>query len=127
MKLSLKLIYIAGPYGDAGGYLAIDRNIARAREVAAYLAESGVGFVCPHLNSAHFEVITPDVPHTFWYELDLRMLAACDAILLLDGWTVSNGAKQEHSKALELGLPVFYQADMAALGMWLADNRRVPA
>lgn len=91
----MNIVYIAGPYGDKSGYLAIDRNIAKAREAAAWCAENGLGFFCPHLNSAHFEAVTLGVPNTFWREMDLRFLKVCDWMLMLNGWEQSEGARLE--------------------------------
>lgn len=104
----MKIVYIAGPYSDKDGYLAIDRNIALAREAAAWLASNGIGFVCPHLNSAHFEAIVPEVPVDFWYEMDLRILKSCDAMLMLPFSDYSTGAIRERYdfETMERG-PVF--------------------
>lgn len=106
----MKLVYIAGPYtGD--NYLAVEANIAQAREAAAWLANNGVGYYCPHLNSAHFEAITPDVPIAFWYEMDYRLLDVCDALLVLPGWEKSWGTARELERAQEQNKPVFYWLD----------------
>lgn len=107
----MKIVYIAGPYGDAGGYLQIDRNIAQAREAAADLAAAGIGYVCPHLNSAHMEAIVPDVPVTFWHELDDELLRRADAILILPRWHDSSGTRREMRIAEKLGKPAFYYGD----------------
>lgn len=104
----MKIVYIAGPYGDAGGYLAIDANIAKAREAAAWLISYGVGFICPHLNSAHFEVIAPGVPVERWYELDLALMRAADALLVLEGWTLSKGTQAEIVEWEKTGKPIYY-------------------
>lgn len=104
----MKVVYIAGPYGDAGGFV-------RARELAATLAINDIGFCCPHLNSAHFEVITPEVPVSFWRELDLKLLQACDGVAVLAGWQRSEGTKAEIAEAEKLGLRVFYLTDLEEL------------
>jgi len=104
----MKIVYIAGPYGDSGGYLAIDRNIACAREAAAALADEGYGYYCPHLNSAHFEVIALEADTAFWYEMDLRFLEVADAMLMLDGWEASDGAQRERGAARARRIPVYY-------------------
>src|SRR5262245_38181154 len=104
----MKVIYLAGPYRgkthDYRSYFDIGRNILAAAEVAARLANQGIGYLCPHLNSAHFEVITPGVTPQYWYELDLKLMAACDAIFLLPGWEKSNGAWAEFEAAQASGL-----------------------
>lgn len=112
----MRFVYIAGPYTSltrnrglgADAYHDIERNIAKAREAAAWLANHGIGFFCPHLNSDHFEVITPDVPADYWYEMDLQFLKACDAILLLPGWEDSKGSCAERDLAVERGMRLFY-------------------
>ncbi len=104
MTSAPRCIYIAGPYG-ASDYLSIDRNIARAREAAAWCAEHGLFYFAPHLNSAHFENVTPTVPETFWKALDMHLLQFCSDVLLLDGWEYSNGAQAEYAVALHNGMP----------------------
>lgn len=104
----MKLIYIAGPYGDAGGFLSIDRHIAAAREAAASLVVEGIGYICPHLNSAHFEAVVPEVPVSFWYELDEELLKRADAVAVLFDFEESNGTAREIDLAIERGMPIFY-------------------
>lgn len=104
----MKIVYIAGPYGDAGGYLAIERNIAKARDAAAWLASNGLGYYCPHLNSAHFEAIVPNVPVEFWYAMDLALMPIADALLVLDGWTESKGTQAEIVEWAHTCKPLFY-------------------
>lgn len=109
--MSERVVYIAGPYTGPqprpDDYLAIDRNIANAREAAAELARCGIRFFCPHLHSAHFEAITPQVPPEFWYELDIHFLKACDVLLLLPGWQSSKGTMQELAIAQSRDMPTY--------------------
>lgn len=104
------LIYIAGLYtkGD------IDANISAARKVAIEVWESGNWALCPHLNTAHFE---QDCRASYedYMAGDLRMIATCDAILMLPSWQESNGAKIEHEYAKSIGLPIYYYPDQTAL------------
>lgn len=116
----MKYIYIAGPYmgparhHDWRDYSIIDRNIAQARDAFVALAQAGIGAFCPHLHSAHFEVIAPDVGPAYWYELDFRFLRACDALYLLPGWQESTGSLAEKAMAeFELHIPVFEDIDQA--------------
>ncbi len=114
-------VFIAGPYKgvnkphDYSAYEDIDRNISRARYWAAELARRGIYFFCPHLNSAHFEVITPEVPDTYWYHLDLDILKSASAILMIPGWEESQGAQRERTLAEKLGIPVFTVDQLDAL------------
>ena len=106
------IIYIAGPYmgrhHDYRSYFDIDRNITDAEEMAARLARHSYGFFNPHAHSAHFEVITPEVKPSYWYELDMHFLEGCDAILMLPTWGRSAGARKERDWAVTNGMPVFY-------------------
>ena len=111
----MKLIYIAGPYGDKGGYLSIDRNIAHAREAAAWCARNGLGYYCPHLNSAHFEVIVPEVPVEFWYAMDLRFIEVADAMLVLPGWERSTGTQGEMEAIEKAGKSWWHWVDRDGL------------
>ena len=121
-------VYIAGPYAgpthDSGSYLIIDANIGRARYAASRLANAGVPYFCPHLNSAHFEVITPDVEPSFWYDLDMRILKFSSALLLLDGWEGSKGTNMERDEALALGLPCFEITDFDELVAWWKAGKK---
>ena len=112
----MNIVYIAGPY-TGKTYEEVDRHIVAARDAAASLAKAGVGFLCPHMNSAHFEVITPDVGADYWYELGLELLAACDALYLLPGWQDSVGSRKERDHALKTGIPVF--DDLNAVIRWM--------
>ena len=107
----MKIVYIAGPYmgatHDYRSYFEIERNITVAAEAAATLVTHGYGFFCPHLHSAHFEVIVPRAPVEFWRELDCAFLEVCDAMLMVGEWRESKGACHEKRVAEMRGLPVF--------------------
>lgn len=56
--------------------------------------------------------ILPYHPDHSWQKYmlaDIEALMACDAILMLENWTDSKGAKIEHAIAEKLGLAVYYQ------------------
>ncbi len=121
-------VYVAGPYmgqkrlHDFRDYEEIDRNISRAREAAAFLANSNVPYFCPHLNSAHFEVITPNVKPEYWYQMDIELLKPASAILLLGGWEDSKGTLKEIEVARELHIPVFYPEERDELVEWWKEG-----
>lgn len=126
----LSFVYIAGPYRAKGGghdatvYLEIDRNIAKAREAAAFLAQNLVPFFCPHLNSCHFEVIAPNTPPQYWYDLDMEILEHASAIWLIDGWENSGGALAERDRANELGIINWMPNSGVELVDWWKKNER---
>lgn len=88
------------------------------------LAKAGIGYICPHLNSAWFETLVPEVPPAFYYEMGLLQLEACDAILMLEGWEESKGAKVEHGFAEDWDIPIFY--DIPAAIKWVAEEAKQP-
>jgi len=99
------ILYLAGKYrGD------IDANIAAARKVAIELWEAGFTVICPHLNTAHFEVDCR-VPEEAYLRGDLEILNRCDAIVMLPGWQSSEGACAERECALHAIIPVYYWPD----------------
>jgi nucleoside 2-deoxyribosyltransferase len=108
--MTRRYIFLAAPYQGTGthdhtSYFAIHANISRVHAMALALARLGYGFFAPHVHSAHNEVIAPDVPAAYWYELDLHFLHACDAVLRLPG--DSRGADAECREAAKSGIPVY--------------------
>ena len=89
------IVYIAGPY-RAPTENGVQQNIDRARAAAIEIAEMGLGFFCPHLNSDHMGGVIPDDE---WIEMDLAILrGCCKAILMLEGWKKSTGAAREYRR-----------------------------
>lgn len=80
------------------------------------VAEKNFADVAELLTTSGHEPINPMtlVPyhkdHTWHYYMaeDIKALLYCDAIIMLDNWTNSKGAKIEHGIAVGLGLPVYY-------------------
>ncbi len=102
----MKIIYLSGPYSGKD-YNAIEANIQRAEAWAIHLWNKGYGVFCPHLNTRHFEVKVAEAEQADYLEFDLRIVAVCDAMLMLPGWTGSLGACKERARARALGRPVF--------------------
>lgn len=97
-------IYIAGPMR---GYL--EHNFPAFRRAAAAFAALGWETVSPvDIGQALFGN-QPDVPGGEYIRADVKALADCSAIALLDGWERSTGARCEAVVALTIGLQ-FYDA-----------------
>lgn len=91
------LLYVAGPYrGD------VRRNIARAGLIAARLWELGHTVICPHLNTAHFELLTT-VSNDQYVERDLEIVRRVDGLVMVPGWQESEGARSERKLASWMG------------------------
>ena len=64
--------------------------------------------VIPHCNSAEFELLTDAVGEEFWLDGTMRLMEACDAVLMIPGYKQSRGALAEKERALGLKMPVYY-------------------
>lgn len=104
------VLYVAGPY-RAPTPEGIAANIQAAREVAIKLWAAGHFALCPHLNTANFE-LDSGLSDEMYLDGDLKILARCDGIVMLPTWTSSTGATGEHEYALAQGIPVYYWPDM---------------
>lgn len=100
----MKLVYVAGPYRSPTPW-GVERNIRAAMDAAAQVWAAGLAAVCPHANSAHMEGVTSDAN---FLAGTLEMLRRCDAVLVIEGWQNSEGARGEVKEACRLGLPVLY-------------------
>jgi nucleoside 2-deoxyribosyltransferase len=100
------LIYVAGKYSGANDSQVKD-NIRNAALVASRLWEKGHAAICPHTNTSQFELIDCTATYEQYLQGDLKMLARCDAIVMVPGWEESRGAVTERLYAVELGIPVF--------------------
>lgn len=110
-----KLVYIAGPFRGKS-HFAIAENIRNAERAALNVwalacAYPGLAALCPHANTAHFQDALPD---RVWLEGDLSMLYVCDAVLLVEGWERSSGARKEYEEAKARNIPCF--TDIYELG-----------
>ena len=118
----MKIIYIAGPYRAKTPW-GIEKNIHKARELAAQLVEQchtlGGYPLVPHTNTAHFDGWAPD---QYYLEGTLEIMRRCDALLMINGWENSSGARGELEEAKRLKLPIFYSLE--ALKAWLQSSSR---
>jgi Domain of unknown function (DUF4406) len=103
----MRLVYLAGPYTNVDIRQQL-RNINNARDTALLCAEARIAYFCPHLNSRLFDKYLPEVPKEYYMRNDIRILHACDAILLLPQWITSQGCELELLVAAEMNLPKFY-------------------
>lgn len=101
-------VYISGPItAETPEQLAA--NIQRGAAMAKRVWEWGHGAHCPHLNSSFPGA--DEIPHAQYMEFDLRMLAACDAIIMLEGWEMSVGAEMEYRAAKTTWVLIFHEGD----------------
>ena len=110
-------IYIAGKYRAKTKY-QIEQNIITAWQWSLRLVlECKAWPQCPHLCGQHMEGAADD---EFFLEATLEQMRRCDAVFLMPGWELSEGARGEKAEAEKLGIPVF--TDFNQLKSWIALN-----
>ncbi len=111
----MKVVYIAGPFRAPNAWL-VECNIRKAEAMALAVAEAGAMPLCPHTNTRFFNGTCTD---TFWIAGTLELLRRCDAIIMVQGWEKSSGARGERDVAQALDLPVFEPDEVLKLQQWL--------
>lgn len=101
------VVFICGPFRAETEY-ARRENIQKAEFVAKRLAEKGIYYICPHLNSAHFQGIGED---SFWLSMYQELLLRCDVIYVLAGAKESSGSMAELSLAIDKGITIVYSME----------------
>ncbi|HTJ17788.1 MAG TPA: DUF1937 family protein [Steroidobacteraceae bacterium] len=119
MILASTLVYIAGPFSGADRG-AVEANIHRAALRGVEVAKLGACPIVPHSNTSlpEYEHVQP---YKFWIAATLEMMRRCDALLTVDGWELSSGARGEVNAMQKMGKPVFH--DLDHLRMWLNGRR----
>jgi len=102
-------IYIAGKYTDADRK-QIDKNVEKADQAAREIARRGHTPFCPHKLTNYWEN-DPVLKFEDFLRIDKEWLRLCDAVLMLDNWQESGGAREELEFASALGLRVFWSVD----------------
>lgn len=106
-RQGIKTVYVAGPY-RAPTREAVAQNVAAARHVGRLCAQKGWFPVMPTVNTAHFDHDFPELADDqFWLDGTLELMRRCDAVVLVDGWQHSSGARGEIEEARKLGIKVY--------------------
>lgn len=109
----MKVVYVAGKFRGPDAW-AIETNIRAAETLSLEVWRLGAAALCPHTNTRFFQGAAPD---SVWLDGDLEMLARCDALLTVDNWKDSQGARAEVEHAKTLNIPVFHS--LGELDGWL--------
>ena len=115
-----KLAYVAGPISKGD----IVANLMKAHDAGMALLKGGLAVIVPHgncfwgnLTKGGYHLPSAFVPeacpggttHADWMGCDLEIVRRCDAVLVIEGWKNSEGARGEVDEAVRLGLPVLYE------------------
>ena len=109
----MKVIYLAGPYRVPTEH-GVQQNIEAASRVALEVWKLGAMCFCPHKNTAFFGGALPDA---VWLKGDFELIRRSDAVLMMDGWMDSAGARDEAQFADAIGKRVFLS--LRTLERWL--------
>lgn len=93
--------YISGPISGTKNYHE------RFRSAAQRLKRLGIDYV----NPAEIQKAMPEASHDEYLRVCLRLLTACQALVLLPGAEDSAGSRKEWREAKALGMPIFYDAE----------------
>jgi hypothetical protein len=106
------LVYVAGPF-SAPTREGVETNIRRAVDRGVEVARLGAYPVIPHANTAdpRFELVRP---YQFWIAATLAMLRPCFALITVDGWERSSGARGEVQWMRDNGRHVFHSIEALA-------------
>lgn len=100
------IIFVSGPFrGKPNIEWNRQQNVRRAEAAALFVWRAGGIAICPHKNTEHFDGAADDAVFLFG---DLQILERCDAILMVDGWGLSQGSCAELNFALDKNLTVLY-------------------
>jgi hypothetical protein len=102
----MKIIYVAGAFDHPDKIHGVERNIISASEVALRCWAAGWSCISPHKNTSGFQHTL--IKHDVWMKGDLEILSRCDAILMLQGWEDSPGARVEEEYARIRGLEIYF-------------------
>lgn len=122
-KDKMKVIFIAGSY-IADTWEEVEENIVKARDVAIRLWGKGWAVICPHMNSAHFDMLT-SLPESTYLDGYRIILMRCNALYMMKDWEMSSGARKEHALAEKLGIPILYEDETTVNVTFVENNGSV--
>jgi hypothetical protein len=104
--------YLASPYSHPDPAVREERYQAACRAAAALMRDGQLVY-SPIAHSHNLSTYGLPTDWAFWSQYDREMLARCDEllVLMLDGWDISIGVREEIRIALELGKPIRFLHD----------------
>jgi hypothetical protein len=102
-----RLVYISAPF-TAGSQELVQANIERACAYGSQVRALGAVPLVPHAAVLPFPALSVKEAWGPAMQECLRMLSACDAMILCPGWEASKGCRVEYNQALAWGIPVYF-------------------
>jgi len=100
-----KICFISGPISNDPAY---SWKFERA---SCFLKSLSINPVNPAKFGNSIQSDGVDFDHDGWLTVDKALLALCDCVLVLEGFSTSKGSMAEIEYAESIGLPVFYWED----------------
>lgn len=105
------LIYVAGPIRPLKGR-TVEENCLIAKKVALELWQMGHAVICPHTNTDLVAISEKEINERMWLDGDLKILARCDALVVVPDWEGSRGTEGEVAFARERGIPIYFYPEV---------------
>jgi len=118
--MSKGYIYLASPYSTDDVVLRAKRAYLVSK-VGYKLTEAGMNVFCPVTMSHNVQLSADEhnrvLTHEEWMRVDYSFLQYAEGlyVLMLDGWDVSRGVKEEIEYAVEHNIPITYLNDDGSL------------
>ncbi len=105
----LPLVFICAPLRSPylGGRML---NMARARQLMLESQHAGMATICVHTMC---EGTQNEIDEALLMDYDLRMIKACDGMILGEGWDESEGCLREVAFAKSISVPTFFSVHHA--------------
>lgn len=104
----MKLAYLAGPYRGKGVNGTFN-NIMRAREVSRKYWVKGYAVICPHLNAMLMD--GDEIGQDAFLKGTMLMMEVCEVVIMMRGWSASQGSQAEHERAIQLNKTIIYDEE----------------
>ena len=104
----MKRVYVAGPI-SANDPISLFNNEKTGIDTAAWLILQGFAVFCPHLDFQYLlGVYGKDITKEQLQANSMAWVECCDCMLVLPGWGNSIGASAEIERAIDLGIPIYF-------------------
>lgn len=100
----LPWLYVAGPMLSHGNAYV---NIREGVLAGEYARKRGWHPIVPHLD-AFVTMLTGPIDLEILMTQDFGLIGKCDAVVFLDDWEKSTGAKEEHAVCVDYDIPRYY-------------------
>lgn len=114
--------YVVGPY-RAASRLQVECNIAEAKFVSFSMWTSGFPVICPHMNTALFDLYAPDAQDELWLLGALAIASRCDYAVCVHGYRHSTGSVAEIQQFFRESKHIYLSTNTAIESETLIKNR----